>query len=221
MSNISTRHNIVKFESGKSQAFTGQRLAKVGYKTTKQTKAKFDSVCVSLPKIEEQTILDNSHRLVPYIRNLLETAQDGIIRSLYETSGGLLSSIDDSELSIDSILGFLSAESNGGRLTKEVIADWFVQHVQDNLTVVVAEKLGFQELTETEMDVVNKQLNMFSGLAQSLAAGTTVLSAQQKTGLRKIIDLANDAGQKVSDALTARLDAMDKKELDLAAMLDL
>lgn len=221
MSVISSRHTVVKFVAGKSVAFENQRLAKVGYKSTKNQKAKFDSVCASVPTIPEQVILDNSHRIVPYIKNLLEQAQDGIIRSLYETSGGLLTSVADEEINIEAIIGYLSAESNGGRLTKELIADWFTEHVADNLTVAVAEKLSFEELGETEMAVVKKQLRMFSELVQSLAGGKTILTQQQKLGCRKVIELANVEGEKVSNQLIARLDAMDKKEEKIEELLDL
>jgi hypothetical protein len=221
MSNVSTSHNVNPFVAGKSAALTGQRLARVIYKTTKNQKAKFPAVCVSVPVIEEQTILDSAHRLIPYIRGLMESAQDGIIRSLYETKNGSLSSVHDDEIGVDAIVGYLVAEASGNRLTKELIESWFDTAVADNLTVVVAEKLGFEELNDEQMLTVQKQLNGFKGLVSSLAGGKTILSAVQITGCRKVIALASVDGDEVSERLTARLDAMERKETKLEELLEL
>lgn len=86
---ITNRHSVVPFTAGESKPMTGQRLAKVGYKSTKKNPARFKSVCVSVPEIPENNIRSELDRLIPHVRTMLENAQDGIIRSLYESREGI------------------------------------------------------------------------------------------------------------------------------------
>src|SRR5438874_354432 len=79
---ISNRHPVNPFIAGKSAPMSDQRLAKVGYKNSKNSPARFPSICASVPYITEFTE-DQFERLQPYIVNLLENAQDGILKSLY------------------------------------------------------------------------------------------------------------------------------------------
>jgi len=95
MSHFPTQHLITRFDAKKSQPLTGQRLAKIRYKTTEKTPAKFPSVCASVPFLENDVIMAAAPKLVSHIREMLQNAQDGCIRSLYESRDGTLSAIDD------------------------------------------------------------------------------------------------------------------------------
>jgi hypothetical protein len=208
---ITNRHAVVKFVSGESKPLKDQRLAKVGYKTTAKNPAKFPSVCASVPMIPETEIVGAIDSLLPHIRTMLENAQDGIFRSLYEASGGLRTEIGDGELSVSQCVAFLESEAAGGRLTKEVLESWFNANVSDNLTVVIADRLKFEELNEDQMAVVQKHLNSYKGLISSLSGGATILSAVQIQGVRRAIEVSS-VEDEISRKLIARLDAMEKKE---------
>lgn len=217
MSNVSTAHSVHPFVAGKSEALTGQRLAKVGYKSTAKNPAKFPSVCASIPFIGDNAIIDNVPALVSHIRAMLESAQDGIIRSLYESSDGSLTSIGDDDISIAACINFLEADAQGSRLTKEYIGAWFDSNVRDNLTVIFAEKLGFikanddnPSLTEMQEFTIDKHLNGYRDLFSSLAGGKTILQPKQVDGLNKALILCaveDDTSRK----LKARLEAMQNK----------
>lgn len=217
MSNFSTAHNVVPFVAGKSEALTGQRLAKVGYKSTTKNPAKFPSVCASVPMIPAELIQENMARLIPAVRTMLENAQDGILRSLYESSDGTLSQVTDGDLSVEACINFLEAESQGSRLTKEYLAAWFDSQVKENLYVVFAEKLGFidptdeaPEVTEDQDAVILRHLNGYRDLFGSLAGGKTVLQEKQIEGLNKALDLAA-VEDETAGKLRARLAAMKQK----------
>lgn len=218
MSNVSTAHSVRAYDAKKSEALTGQRLAKCRYKSTEKNPAKYGSVCVSVPFVPEDALTDSVmvSRLVPHIRGMIENAQDGILRSLYESSDGTLSTITDSDLSLDACISFMDAESSGGRLTKEFIEAWFVSSVQDYLVALVAEKLGYTpagtedgdsvELTEEQMATVGKHIAGYKGLYSSLAGGKTMLQETQVKSLVRVLELVDT--DDTSEKLKARLNGM-------------
>src|SRR5574339_1049458 len=170
MSNVSNRHTVVPFVSGKTTPLSGQRLAKVGYKTSKnQKELKFKPIAASVPFIDDQEIIGRVHNLVPYVKTLLENTQDNIIRSLYESNDGILQSVSDEEISIDACIAFLESESNGGRLRKTDVEKWFDENVRENLFVLIADKLfsGADELTKEQEEKVEANVNAYRGTIRS------------------------------------------------------
>jgi hypothetical protein len=221
MSNISTRHNINPFIAGKSAPLHEQRLCKVGYKNTDKSPAKYPSICVSLPVIDSDDIALNASKLIPHIRALLENAQDGIVKSLYESSQGMLTSVSDDELNIGAILGFLSAESAGDRLTKEGLEEWFKLTMADSLIIVFAEKLGFQLESLEQQVIVNKHVEVYKDMVSSLSGGKTMIAADMRTNIRKAIALCGLESDITAQKLINRLDNMDKKSKEQMSMLAL
>lgn len=211
MSNVSNRHNLNPFVAGKSEALTGQRLARIGYKKTKDNPNPLASVCVSVPPVNQSAILEQASRLLPYIVGLIEGAQDGIIRSMYEASQGSLSSVSDADISLEACIQYLDAEHNGGRLTGEFIGAWFAANLAENLTVVIADKLRFDLSTEEQCATVERHLNGYKALFVSLAGNKTVLQPNQIQGLRRALDVAASEDATVS-RIRARLDVLEKKE---------
>lgn len=212
---ITNRHRINLFVAGKSVAMADQRLARVGYKATVKTPAKYPSVCVSVPVIAEFTE-EQIQALGPHIIQMLENAQDGIIRSLYESRDGTLSEVSDDDISIDSCIAFLEAESTGGRLTREYLEQWFDQMMKENLTVVIATKLGFEELNPEQMGTINQHLSGYRGLISSLAGGKTLLQEHQIRGIQKALEVSSvddETGKKLSARLHAMLNRPKIEEL--------
>lgn len=210
MSNVSNRHAMVPFTAGESKPFTGQRLAKVGYKKTKDQPSPPASICVSVPHIDPAQVEHNWERLLPYIADMLENAQDGVIRSLYESGHHVMRDISDDDISVGACISYLAAEKHGSRITKEAIALWFDSEIADNLAVTIAEKLGFDDLTPDNMPVVQKHVGTYKQVISMLAGGKTVLEPKQIKGCRNAIALAGaDAG--IGSKLLARLDEMERK----------
>lgn len=219
MSIIGNRHSITKFIAGESKPQNGQRLAKVGYKTTAKQVAKFPSICVSVPHPDVQEIKENVDSLIPYIGQLVMDTQDAIIRSLYESSDGALSGVNDSDISISQVIAYLSAEQAGGRLTAEYLNDWFTANVQDNLFVVIATKLGFHDITEANSPVIEKHVKVYRELIKSLSGGKTLLTPQQIGGIRRALEVSS-VDDETSVKLEARLKQMENKP-KLSDMLEL
>lgn len=208
MSNVSNRHTVNLFTAGKSEALSGQRLAKVGYKSTAKTPAKFPSICISVPMIDVQEALGSDLTpWFPHIRTLMETAQDGIIRAMYENSAGALQAVTDDDIGPAAMLAFLDSEAAGGRLTVELATQWFNAQVQDNLYVLIAEKLGFSgngsdTPNEDQDRTIKQHLNGYRELMGKLAGGKTLLNEKQLRGLSVALDVAS-----VEDDICAKLRA--------------
>lgn len=212
---ISTRHSIVPFVAGTTVAMTDQRLAKVGYKTTKKTPAKFQSVAVSLPAL--QITPEDCVKAMPYIATMFANAQDGIVRSLYESSGGTLREVSDDDVSVASCLAFMEAEENGSRLTVETIKSWFTTELSDYVQVMIAEKLKFAApLNADQSKVVAKHTASVQDVICSLSGGKTSLTDKAIAGCRIYLALGDSDDEMIS-RLSARLDAMEKKNQEMAA----
>ena len=224
MAIIGTRHSLVLFTAGESKPASGQRLAKVGYKQTeKMTKdgeTAPPSACVSVPQVDPADVRTHIDRLLPYIGTMIENAQDGIIRSLYESAGHTLIAVDDADISVSACISYLAAEAAGDRLKKDVIEQWFDSEVKENLTVFLAEKLGFSELTPENYKVVDKHVAIYRGLISSLAGGKTILETKQINGCKKAIQLAASA-DRIAQRLTDRLIAMEAPKKKMEEFLDI
>lgn len=222
MSNISNRHQVLPFIAGTSAPLSGQRLAKIGYKQTSEMTKKGEtapaSVCASVPMIQSDAIESRIDRLMPYVRGMLENAQDGIVRSLYDSDRSL-SAVSDDDISVDACISFLQAEAAGDRLKKETILAWFDSEVSENLTVLVAEKLGFSDLTPDALETVSRHVKIYRDLIGMLAGGKTILEAKQIRGCEVAISLAVNS-DRISEKLTDRLNAM-KAPKKVIELLDL
>jgi len=216
MSVISNRHTVNSFVAGESKPLHGQRLARVGYKSTPEnTRKGFKSICVSLPSLQgefsEEVWKAHEGSFKGIVQRALESAQDGIIKSLYESSGGTLSSVDSDSLGILQCLAYIESEQTGGRLSKEMLEAWFDSTLAENLTVVIADKLGFEELNDSQMGVIEKHLNGYRGLISSLSGNKTILTHGQISGIRRALELSKVEDETV-EKLRGRLDQMEKKE---------
>jgi hypothetical protein len=214
MSNVSNRHAMGPFNAG-DKALSGQRLAKVGYKQTeKMTKAGQiapASVCVSVPPVDMDALRERAPEFMPYLRVLVETTQDNIVRSLYESAGHVCRDITDDDISLSACLSYLAAESAGDKLTKEMIAEWFDTEVSDNLTVWVAEKLGFTDLDAAARMQIGQQLAAYKGVFCGLSVKDYKLTEKQCVGLKNAITLSagiSPVGVKLAEKVDAQLIAL-------------
>ena len=219
MSVIGNRHAVVKFVSGESKAQHGQRLAKVGYKSSKQNPAKFPSVCVSVPQIPAEWLSEpgNIRRLASYLGGFLEEAQNGVIRSLYEGSLGSLEAVSDDDIGIDAVIGWLESQANGDRLSGESIGAWFDSSAADSVTVLIADKLGFDLSTPEQEATVAKHVKIYKALMVSLSGKELNPTIQQKTAMRVVLRVSEDESP-IATKLVAKLDALDRKP-DMEALL--
>jgi len=207
MSNVSNAHSITGFVAGKSAALTGQRLCKVGYKSTKNASAQFPSVCVSIPPVTQNDWLDDGilQRLTPHLNEYLEGVQDKIVRSLYESAGGKLSLVLNEEISVDQCIKYLEAESTGGRMTKEMVEKWFGANLRENLQIAVAEKMGTED---PEAPEVIQMVNGYKGMYASLSGGATMYPVAKVKQLLRALEFSADNEGEIEGKIRNRLEGM-------------
>lgn len=215
MSVISNRHSFVGFVSQgkeKSKPFDGQRLVKVTYRE----KSEKTSVCVSIPTIPETEIIDNSANFVDHIKDWLESMQDKMVRSLYE-SGRV--QISDEEIELKAIIEWMDQESNGSRLTKEIIGKWFDDNLKEILIVAFAEKMMITDnANEEQMKRLEQVVNVYREKIASLAGGKTVFSAEIANKLLIALELG-DSDDLMVIRFKSRFEKM--KETNVVDMLGL
>lgn len=214
MSNVSNVHDVVPFVAGKTNPLTGQRLAKVGYKSTAKNPARFASVAVSVPPINSDDVSSSINELMPYIVGMLEGVQDSVIRSLYEGKDGKLTQVTDSDISVQACIAYLESEAAGDRLKKEHIEAWFDRVAKENTFTLIAEKLGFtgDDLTDEQVKTVEKHVKVYRDILSMLSGGRTILTPVQIKSCRTVIEVSEDESG-IGQKLLARLKAMESPKI--------
>lgn len=203
-------HSIVAYDPKSSKAFTGQRLSKVTYKTvTDKTSelygVKRESKCVSLPLVKTDDVVANIVALAPAVVEYLHTVQDKIVRERVDAGAG---HITMQEISIAACVEWLDSNSESGRLTKEVVATWFKDTIEEPLAVVLADKLGVSDTpTDDESNKILAVVDAFKGKIASLAGGKTAYEPKVCKSLLNALELA-PAGDVLATRFTARLNKM-------------
>jgi hypothetical protein len=215
MSNVSNVHGIAPFTSGKSVALTGQRLTRISFKQTEKMKAAgivaLPSVCASVPTLTVDALTPYTAELMPHLLALVEKTQDEIIRTKVETSKGQATSVHDDEISVSACIAYLNAESAGSRLSGETIGAWFDSMLNDSLTVVIAEKLGFELSTPEQIATVEKHVKNHRDVLMMLAGKNVILAPRQESAIRNMLALCMDDDDTMAKKLNARFVALTAK----------
>lgn len=217
MSHVSHIHTVTPFVAGKSEALSGQRLAKVGYKTTKKAKARFVNICVSVPRIGTEEVDAVGERIWNHIQEWLEGKQDDVIRSLYEGKNGKMETIEDADISMEAIIAYMDAEAAGGRMNKEMIERWFADHLEENLVVRIAELRSIEDETVIEKEVM-PIVRGYRGMFSALATGVTVYPEDKCKNLLRALELA-DEDSPIEKSLKNRLTVMMAPKPEKIAMV--
>lgn len=178
MSIIDTlNHSVVTYD-GKNKPFTGQRLAKVTWKTNNDKTSAYynikrESKCVSLPVVASAELVANITALSPHLVAYLHSVQDKMVREMLDSQNNCVS-ISTQDISIPAIIEYLEGSDESGRLTKESVAAWFDSTVADSLSLLLAEKLGISDVpTDAESAKVLEVVGAFKSKIAALAGGKT------------------------------------------------
>jgi hypothetical protein len=217
-------HSVVKYDPKTSKPFTGQRLAKVTYKTINDKDnpmygIKRDSQCVSIPMIAVGDIRNNLTALEPHVIEYLQSVQDKIIREKIDAGS---KSISTEEISVASMIEWLESNNESGRLTKESVGKWFDESIGEMLAVVLADKLGVSSTpSDKESAQIMAVVGTFKDKVSSLAGGKTSYEPKMCDSLIKCLELA-PAGDALASRFMVRLNKMKEdasKNVDLIDLL--
>jgi hypothetical protein len=240
MSVISNRHNVFTFVAGKSDALTGQRVCKAGFKQTdKMTKAGVKALTPIYASIPELDILSAEvlAEFEPHVRGLIADTQDKILSSMY-VAGKIKvgDSISDEDIGIDSVLEFLNA--TGEKITEERIAAWYAADgMAEIVQVYTMERLATvgkinadQEFTDLEVkmqNIITATVGKYSQVFASLAGKFTKLSevegklVLELLGLLEPVDtIGKRLTTKVTKMMQPKVVIADADALDLTTMAE-
>lgn len=217
-------HSVVAFNPKTSKPFAGQRLSKVSYKTINDKESihygiKRDSKCVSIPMIGQTDVIGNITVLVPHVIEFLQGVQDKIVREKID-AGSL--HIANEDINIAAMVEWLDNNNESGRLTKETVAKWFSENIEENLMLALAEKLGVGDVpTDSQSKQIELVVGQFKDKVSGLAGGKTMYEPKLCESIKKCLDLA-PAGDILASRFNARLDKMisnSKTEVNLIDLL--
>lgn len=209
---------------------TGLRTVKVMYRFKDEKKRDKVNSYVRVPNrhLSEESVLARIDDLLPHLINLLETTEDGMIKDLH--SKGQMNVYPES-LTIDKLIEVLEESSNSGRLSKEIIGNWFNEFLSDSLTNAFAEKLGLalddeaiESLDEVGMEKLAKLeriINVYKDKLESLASPKVFLKEEDQTALLSMFTkipniLENSVGRRLHNRIS---NMKNKQEDDLLTML--
>lgn len=210
MSNVSSFHSIQSY-SGKESALSGQRLITVTFKTDKETGIKPESKCVSVPLVADSfgtEIIDNWELVQKHVYGFFADIQDKIVR---ESVIDGKDQVHENEIGLFSCLDYLNQVSSGGRLSKEVLSNWFSEEVEPVLATVLCEKLGVVNSSPTvqQEKVLTQTLKRFEQWICSLAGTKTLFGNDTILQLEKCFSLVGSSP--LLDKLNAKLIEMKKQ----------
>lgn len=177
-------------------------------------KHKHANRCVSVPVT---TVMIQPDSIKAALQAAFESLQDDVIKSIVvaaldagtKNADGSLKSIiiSDEQISLEACAKFHAASSTG-KLSKDVLNDWFTSDLADTLTVKLADVMKLpdaptQEQTAALDAAISEYKAMFAGLAAPKAQLPIALAKQLRTALK----LATDSRIKASldDKLTTML----------------
>ena len=217
-------HNVIAYESGKTKALAGQRLAVFTYKTSQDKESlwygiKRPSKAVSLPAVHPEEVTRALPLLMPHIIAMCHGVQDKIMREKLDASSDLLH-IAGVDINMDSILAYLDDSNESGRLTKETVATWFDGAIADNLMLALAERMGVSDTpTDAQSAQIERLVGEFKNKVAGLAGGKTSYEPKLCESIKKVVALA-PAGDPLATRFTARLDKMIADSANSVSLLD-
>lgn len=218
MSLFSTVHDIKPLTKD-SEALTGQRLARIIFKTDKDGMKVAESQCVSIPGIDQKYVnledAETIKRLIPHIVRILEDGQDTVIRAAFLAGK---TSVSDADISFNAVMTALDAVASSDRMTKDSLEKWFDATMKDNLMILVADKLGIGDMpSELETKKINQMIARYRDGISALSGGKT---SHGVAFAKSIIKVMEDCAPS-DDMIVARLMPRLKKMVSEPDMIDL
>lgn len=216
MSVIGNNHSIVPFTKD-SKAYEAQRLARISFKTGKDGSKASESKCISLPILEAKDC--DIQALMPYITDMVQDAQDSIVRKLILAGK---TSVASEQVNAAAVLAELAAQAQSKRLTSEMVIEWFSSSgLEDALMMQLARKFGVSETpTDDEVKLIGQRIKTYKDKFASLSSGAASCTPEVCDKLLVVLKLAPE-GDAMAAKFKARLEAMKRKSDEDFEALDL
>lgn len=209
MSNVTNAHDIKPYNSASSKALDGQRLSLILFKTPKDKKddksyTKPENRCVSIPILSITCV---PAILASALQDAFFELQDAVIKSKIITAddaGTKKLVILDSEIDFESCAAYAAENAISGKLTKDVVENWFDANMVEKLTVAIANAMGLGDTQSAdEIARLDASVEQHKKLFASCAATRPAINTKIAKSLLKALELSEE--DKVQLALRAKL----------------
>lgn len=207
-----TRHNVVPFISGETKAFKDQILLRA--LKQKGTKLEDSPKALSVNPFTFDQILEclNSgafEGLNELVESSIFTQRQELFKALIlqgMESGNVPGSLSSEELSLSALNAFLEA-SNGsgtGKLGEDKIRAWFKSQIQDNLALILMDKLGVSEVNEKIAQQQNVYREGFCSLVKPSGWNLNKVKSY-----RYVLAMSEDSNHPITRKLSGLLDKVE------------
>lgn len=163
---IGTSHVYNKLDKD-SAPIGNQRLVRLIAKANRDGKYASphlqDSLCVSVPRVTQEQVVEHIDALIPYVIGMVQDVQDKIIREHRITTGS--GDIHENLFSIGECIAHMEAASAGDRVSKEYLTEWFSSNyapmAREWINSVAGGNLA-ESVIDAKCDVL---MGMFTGFA--------------------------------------------------------
>lgn len=165
MSNVSNIHQFKNLDKS-SKPLSGQRLVRLIAKKDKDgsyaSANLAGSLCVSIPVVGAEEVVECIDRLIPHMVQLVKDTQDKIIRDWRIEHGR--DEIPEAVFSVDEVVSYLDAAATGDKVSVEYLQEWFMEDYATAAAGWIKSAMGVDGASDEIVAVKTNVLrDMFAG----------------------------------------------------------
>lgn len=188
-----------------SKALPEQRLVRLIAKGKNKSANLSESMCVSVPVLTQEHVIDKIDQLMPYVVGWLQDVQDKVIREYRVTSGA--SEVHESIFDVDHCVEYL-ANSGNGKFTKEYMQEWFMEDYGDVAREWIIARFGTLGKTNVSDNVITSKVNVLRDVIAGWSAG-----GRYKPSLPQCKMMAAFAGDVECDGIMSSVKSMSEARI--------
>lgn len=140
-----------------------QRLVRLIAKGKEKHENLQASLCVSIPVVSQDVIVDVIDKLLPHVVGMVQDAQDKMIREWRLEHGR--NEIPQDVFNVDHVIAWLDANARGDRVSSEYLTEWFIDGYAEIAKEFIQNAMG-GAVTDTVIAQKTTVLcDMFTGFA--------------------------------------------------------
>lgn len=206
MSNVSNVHQFAALTKT-SKALTGQRLVRLIAKKNKdgvyESENLSGSLCVSVPFVNQDAVIDSIDKLLPHIVGMVQDTQDKIIREWRLTHGR--NEIPGDVFSVSACVAWLDDNATGERVSSEYLQEWFRAEYG-----AIAERFIRTAIDGAAPEIITAKINVLRDMFAGFASNRYSPNIPQCKAMVRFVAFAADCGE-----IDSRLSAYAEKAQEI------
>lgn len=214
MSNVSNVHQFKPLDKN-SAALSGQRLIRLIAKKDKNDKYQSEnlqgSMCVSVPLVTQEQVVDVIEKLIPHVVGLVQDAQDKIVREWRIEHGR--NEIPESAFDVNACIAWLDDNATGDRVTKEYLQEWFMADYAETAKRFITQAMG----GTVSDDIVSAKTHVLRDMFAGWSSGKYSPNIPQCKAMVRFVEFSGDTDGRLAQYGAKAQAMLVKKEQELSA----